>query len=45
MDLVVDIGINDALDLGWRTLTECFTPDEVGIKQEFIDRYWVKASN
>jgi V/A-type H+-transporting ATPase subunit B len=43
MDLRVDIGINEALDLGWKTLGECFTPDEVGIKQEFIDRYWSKA--
>ncbi|MGD9578678.1 MAG: V-type ATP synthase subunit B [Syntrophorhabdus sp.] len=45
MDLRVDIGINEALDLGWKTLGECFTPDEVGIKQEFIDRYWAKAFN
>jgi V/A-type H+-transporting ATPase subunit B len=44
MDLEVDIGINEALDLGWDTLGECFAPDEVGIKQEFIDRYWPKAS-
>jgi V/A-type H+-transporting ATPase subunit B len=43
MDLKVDIGINEALDLGWWTLGECFTPDEVGIKQEFIDRYWPGA--
>ena len=43
MDLRVDIGINEALNLGWKTLGECFTPDEVGIKQEFIDRYWSKA--
>jgi V/A-type H+/Na+-transporting ATPase subunit B len=40
MDLKVDIGINEALDLGWKTLGECFTPDEVGIKQELIDTYW-----
>ena len=45
MDLRVDIGINEALDLGWKTLGECFAPDEVGIKQEFIDRYWAKSSN
>jgi V/A-type H+-transporting ATPase subunit B len=43
MDLKVDIGINEALDLGWWTLGECFTPDEVGIKQEFLDRYWPGA--
>jgi V/A-type H+-transporting ATPase subunit B len=44
MDLEVDIGINEALDLGWETLKECFVPDEVGIKQEYIDKYWPKAS-
>lgn len=43
MDLRVDIGINEALDRGWKTLGECFTPDEVGIKQEFIDRYWPRS--
>ena len=43
MDLAVDIGINEALDLGWQTLGECFAPDEVGIKQEFIDKYWPVA--
>jgi len=40
MDLRVDLGINDALDLGWKTLAECFRPDEVEIKQEFIDKFW-----
>lgn len=43
MDLKVDIGINEALDLGWETLKECFMPDEIGIKQELIDRYWPKG--
>ncbi len=43
MDLKVDIGINEALDIGWMTLSECFTPDEVGIKQEFIDKYWPRT--
>jgi V/A-type H+-transporting ATPase subunit B len=42
MDLEVDLGLNDALDLGWKTLAECFRPDEVGIKQEFTDRHWPK---
>lgn len=42
MDLKVDIGIDEALDLGWHTLAECFKPDEVEIKQELIDRFWPK---
>jgi len=40
MDLKVDIGLNEALDLGWKTMAECFRPDEVGIKQEIVDQYW-----
>jgi len=43
MDLRVDIGLNEALDLGWKTMAECFRPDEVGIKQEIIDQYWPKG--
>jgi V/A-type H+-transporting ATPase subunit B len=40
MNLKVDISLDEALDLGWKTLSECFYPDEVGIKQEVIDQYW-----
>lgn len=43
MDLKVDMGLNAALDLGWHTLAECFRPDEIGIKQELIDKYWPRA--
>jgi len=43
MDLKVDISLNEALDLGWQTLAECFHPDEMGIKQEFIDLYWPRV--
>lgn len=40
MDVGVSIGLEDALDLCWQTLGECFDKDEVIIKQEFIDKYW-----
>jgi V/A-type H+-transporting ATPase subunit B len=42
MNLEVNIPIEEALDLGWKTLAECFDKHEVGIKQEFIDKYWPK---
>ena len=45
MDLKVDMRINRALDLGWKTLADCFNPDEVGIKQAMIDEYWPKNRN
>jgi V/A-type H+/Na+-transporting ATPase subunit B len=40
MDLKVNIGLNDALDLGWKTMSECFEQHEVGIKKDILDKYW-----
>ncbi len=42
MNLEVNISIEEALNLGWKTLAECFEPHEVGIKQEFLNKYWPK---
>ncbi|MES2345331.1 MAG: V-type ATP synthase subunit B [Chlamydiota bacterium] len=43
MNLNVNITLEKALDLGWQTLAECFDPQEVGIKQLLIDKYWPKS--
>lgn len=40
MNLEVNILLEDALDLGWRTLAECFEKQEVGIKDALTDKYW-----
>ncbi|MCH9613463.1 MAG: V-type sodium ATPase subunit B [Chlamydiia bacterium] len=40
MNLEVNIPLNEALDLGWKTLKECFDSHEVGIKEAVIDKYW-----
>jgi V/A-type H+-transporting ATPase subunit B len=40
MNLEINLLLEDALDLGWKTLSECFEPQEVGIKQSLIDKYW-----
>ncbi len=40
MNLSVNYSVEEALDLGWETLAECFQSHEVGIKQELIERYW-----
>lgn len=40
MDLEVNLTIEAALEQGWEILAECFLPEEVGIKQAFIERYW-----
>jgi len=40
MDLNVNLPIEEALKLGWKTFAECFEPNEVGIKQDLIKSYW-----
>lgn len=42
MSLDVNLSLEDALDLGWKTLAECFQADEVGIKQSLLNKYWPK---
>ena len=43
MNLEVNLTLEEALDLGWKTLSECFEPQEIGIKQTLIDKYWPKT--
>ncbi len=43
MDLEVNIPIEEALDLGWDMLSECFDLQEVGIKKSLTDKYWPKG--
>ncbi|MCF7790645.1 MAG: V-type ATP synthase subunit B [Victivallales bacterium] len=40
MDLSVNIPLEEALDLGWKTLAECFDKTETGIKTDFIKEFW-----
>ncbi|MBS0604430.1 MAG: V-type ATP synthase subunit B [Verrucomicrobia bacterium] len=42
MNLQVNLTLEDTLDLGWKTMAECFEKHEVGIKQSLIDKYWPK---
>lgn len=42
MNLEVNIPFEEALNLGWQTLAECFDPHEVGIKQDLLNKYWPK---
>jgi V/A-type H+/Na+-transporting ATPase subunit B len=44
MNLEVNLPLEDALDLGWKTLAECFKPEEVGIKQSLVKKYWPKTA-
>ena len=40
MDLSVNISLEDALDLGWKILAECFDRNEVGIKTDLVEKFW-----
>jgi len=42
MSLKVNIPLEEALDLGWKILAECFTPEETGIKKAIIEQFWPK---
>jgi hypothetical protein len=42
MDINVAIPLEAALDLGWKTLAECFEPEQLLMKQELIDKYYPK---
>ena len=40
MDLSVNLSLEEALDMGWKILAECFEKDETGIKTELTDEFW-----
>ena len=43
MDINAKMGLNDALDLCWQTLAECFEPEELLMKQHLVDKYFSAA--
>ncbi|MCQ8104581.1 V-type ATP synthase subunit B [Methylomonas sp. SURF-2] len=45
MDINVSIALEQALDLSWATLAECFSEDELLMKQVLIDKYFPKAGH
>ncbi|NLY07046.1 MAG: V-type ATP synthase subunit B [Spirochaetales bacterium] len=40
MALTVNISLEDALDLGWKILADCFEPNETGLKSSLIMERW-----
>ncbi len=40
MDINVSISLEKALDLSWQTLADCFTADQLLMKQTLIDNYF-----
>src|SRR5262252_1309373 len=45
MALNVSLPLEEALNLGWQTLTECFEPHELLMKQALIDKYYPAKSS
>ncbi|MBR3300771.1 MAG: V-type ATP synthase subunit B [Clostridia bacterium] len=43
MDLSVNISLEEALDLGWEILADCFEPNETGLKTNLIQERWPKS--
>jgi len=44
MDLSVSLPLEQALDLGWKTLAECFEPQELLMKQALVDKYFPRTA-
>lgn len=42
MDLSKDVSLEDSLDMGWSILSECFEPNETGLKSELVQEFWPK---
>jgi V/A-type H+/Na+-transporting ATPase subunit B len=40
----VNIDIDEMLDTGWNLFSKHFKKEEVGIKQEFMDKYWKEVN-
>lgn len=40
MDLSVNLSLEEALDMGWRILADCFEKDETGIKSDLTEEFW-----
>ena len=44
MALSVNISLEEALDLGWKILADCFEPQETGIASKLTDQFWPKGN-
>jgi len=40
MDISVSMALDDALDSCWRTMAECFQPEELLMRQHLVDKYF-----
>ncbi len=40
MDLSVNMPLEEALDMGWEILSDCFEKNETGMKSDLVDAFW-----
>jgi V/A-type H+/Na+-transporting ATPase subunit B len=40
MDLKVNVPLEEALDNGWKILSECFKPEETNFRAELVEEFW-----
>lgn len=45
MDIDVSLPLEKALDLGWKTMAECFEPEQLLMKQALIDTYFPRSQS
>lgn len=45
MDINVSMPLEEALDLCWQTLAECFSPEQLLMKQALVDKYYPQVSD
>jgi V/A-type H+-transporting ATPase subunit B len=44
MAIDVSLPLNDALDLGWQTMAECFAPEELLMRDHLIAKYYPRPT-
>ncbi len=44
MDISISMPLEEALDLGWQTLAECFKEEELLMRQNLIDKYFPRQT-
>lgn len=45
MDINVSLPLEEALDLGWVTLAECFKPEQLLMKKALVEKYFPEEAN
>jgi V/A-type H+-transporting ATPase subunit B len=45
MNINVSMSLEDALDLCWKTMAECFAPEELLMKQHLVDKYYPRTED